>query len=87
MTQVLLNKYDARALAFKVTYQNESIRASEEYEAATDDLLDMTMSCNRREAIKWMVHEMEEAIKYGIESRDKGWQHKFLAAYDICERL
>lgn len=87
MIQILLNKYDARGLAFRIAYSDKDIRETEGYNDAEDELLEMTMSCNRREAIKWMVHEMEEAIKYGLTSQDRNWRYKYLAAYDICDRL
>lgn len=87
MNQILMNKYDADALAFRVTYQNEKLRESEAYENEVDRLIDVTMSCNRREAILWLVKFMEDAIKYGIETRDLGWKTRFLAAYDICSDL
>lgn len=87
MIQVLCKKYDARALAFRITYQNEDIRNTDAYEQELDRVYDETMSCNRHEAIKWTVKFMEDAINYGIESQDLGWKAKFLAAYDVCEGL
>jgi len=87
MIQILCNKYDARSLAFRITYQNDGIRESEAYIDAMDDLLDETQSCNRQEAIKWMVKHMEDAITYGIRTQNKDWKFRFLAAYDICRGL
>ena len=87
MNQVLCNKYDARGLAFRITYQNDGIRESEAYTDAMDDLLDETQSCNRQESIKWMVKHMEDAITYGIRTQNKDWKFRFLAAYDICRGL
>lgn len=87
MIQILCNKYDARALAFRITYQNDSIRDSQAYTEAMDDLMDETMSCNRHEVIKWMVRSMEDAINYWRSTQNKDWKYRFLAAYDICDRL
>jgi len=87
MIQILCNKYDARSLAFRITYQDDGIRESESYIDAMDDLLDETQSCNRQEAIKWMVKHMEDAINYGLHTQNNDWKYRFLAAYDICRGL
>lgn len=86
MIQILCKKYDARGLAFRITYQSD-IRTTDDYQEALDEACEQTMSCNRQEAIKWLVNMMEEAIRYGIATQDKGWKSKFLAAYDICESI
>jgi len=86
MTQILCNKYDARALAFRIAYQSD-IRSEEAYKEAKDELLDETMSCDVQEAIDWMIHEMESAIRYGKLTQNRDWRYKFLAAYDICDKL
>lgn len=87
MIQILCNKYDARALALRITYQNDGIRCSNQYLDATNECIDETMSCNRSEAIAWMVKRMEDAINYGISTQKKDWKYRFLAAYDICTEL
>lgn len=86
MIQILCNKYDARALAFKVAYQSD-IRATEAYENELENVYETTMSCNRSEAIRWLVNMMEDAISYGIKTQNRDWKEKFLAAYDVCREL
>lgn len=87
MTMLINGKYDAKALAFRVTYQNEAIRESEAYEDELDRVYEATMSCNRREAIMWTKKFMEDAVSYGVNTKDRSWKEKFLAAYDVCNAL
>ena len=87
MIQVLCGKYDARALAFRITYQNEAIRATDAYEEELDRVYEATMSCDRQEAIMWTIKFMENAIRYGIATRNLDWKVRFLAAYDVCRGL
>lgn len=58
-----------------------------DYQDAKDAMIDVTMSCDREEAIKWMKYFMANAIAYGIQTKSLDWRTKFLAAWDLFRGL
>ena len=81
--------YDADTVKFQIEYAHKTsdIRGEAEYSDAENVFTELTMSCNMNEAIRWMQYWMANAIAYGIQTKNRDWQHKFLAAYDIFNRL
>lgn len=81
--------YETSIVAFKIEYNHKDgdIRQESEYKDAHDTFIELTMSCDIDEAKNWMKHWMAEAIAYGIQTKERDWQHKFLAAYDIFNSL
>lgn len=64
-----------------------NLRVTEDYEDAKYWFVDTTMSCDLEEAIGWMKFYMENAIAYGIQTKNLDWRTKFLAAYDLFNEL
>lgn len=58
-----------------------------DYIDCKDWFIETTMSCNTEEAINWMKYYMANAIAYGIQTRNLDWRTKFLAAWDIFNKL
>lgn len=77
--------YDASVVAFQIEYGHgaNDPREEKEYHEAENIYLDLTMSCTREEAVSWMKYWMVNAIAYGIVTKSRDWQYKFLAAYDL----
>ena len=72
--------YDAGAVAFMIESGKPEIRESDHYKNRKDEMLDLTMSCSREEALKWMRKWMSDGITNGDNV-------EFLAAYDIYREL
>lgn len=81
--------YEASIVAFQIEYSNPGVdfRKDADYKDAQFWFLETTQSCNRAEAIKWMAYYMSNAIAYGIQTKNKDWRTKFLAAYDLYNGL
>ena len=77
--------YDAGTVAFKIKQSNPTIdfRKDPDYKDAEHWFIDTTMSCDPEEAVTWMKYYMANAIAYGIETKNRDWRTKFLAAYDL----
>ena len=58
-----------------------------EYKDAHNIFIDLTMSCDRGEAMNWMMEWVVDAVAYGFQTGNTDWQHKFLAARDILNSL
>ena len=88
-SRVKAQVYDARMVAFQITYNNKGydFRQDSDYEDAKDWFIETTMSCNEGEAIRWMEYYMANAIAYGIQTKARDWRTKFLAAYDLFNSL
>ena len=69
------------------TNQHKDLREQDEYKKAQDIYIELTMSCDRGEAVGWMRYWMAKAIAYGLETKDKRWGYFFLAAYDLRREL
>lgn len=79
------NDYLVRLLENKNSDKN--LREQPDYVQAQDAYIDVTMSCDRGEAIDCMKYFMEKAIVYGLKTGDKFWGYLFLAAYDLKKEL
>lgn len=81
--------YDANMLASLLVQRNPSkdLRTQREYREAEDIYYELTMSCDRGEALAWLRYWMANAIAYGLTTKDTKWGYFFLAAYDIQSRL
>lgn len=88
-SKVKARAYEASVVAFKIEYSHKDtdLRQEQEYTDAKDCFVELTMSCDKDEAIAWMKGWMEDAIAYGISTKNRDWQHKFLAAYDLFNSL
>lgn len=62
-------------------------RKFDDYKESKNLFIDVTMSGTIDEAICYMERLMVDAVAYGIETKNKDWQTKFLAAYDILVSL
>ena len=62
-------------------------RSSELYEAHESTQIELTMSCNKEEAIAWMTVFMTEALAAGLGVCDVNLRAKFLTAHDIRQSL
>ena len=80
--QDMLEKFKAQ-----IETNHSDIRQSAEYTESHDLFIELTMSCDKDEAIMWMKAWEYDAIAYGLSTKNLDWQHKFLAAYDICNSL
>lgn len=78
--------YDLNVIATQIGW-NGSIRTSEAYQMHKEILLEQTMSCNKREALNWMLSIMRNCINRGNHGRDDGLRAEFLAAYDLHSNL
>lgn len=87
--KVKAQAYDAGTVAFQIKYNNPTIdfRSEADYEDAKNWFVETTMSCNEGEAINWMKYYMANAIAYGIQTKNKDWRTKFLAAWDLFNSL
>ena len=81
--------YDAGTVAHLISYNNPGVdfRSEADYKDAKNWFIETTMSCTEKEAIGWMKYYMENAIAYGIQTKNKDWRTKFLAAYDLFNSL
>lgn len=88
-SKVKARAYEASVVAFQIEYRhpNEDLRTESEYTDAHDTFIELTMSCDEDEAVGWMKSWMAQAIAYGICTKNRDWQHKFLAAFDIFNSL
>ena len=77
--------YDIRTLAFLIDYHDKekALRQSGDYADCKETFIELTMSCTEEEAKRWMEYWMANAIAYGLETQNRDWRTKFLAAYDI----
>lgn len=65
----------------------DNFKEDPDYQDAKHWFVETTMSCDTDEAINWMKYYMENAIAYGIETKNLDWRTKFLAAYDLFNSL
>ena len=88
-SKVKAQAYEASIVAFQIEYNHKDtdLRQEQEYKDAQDCFIELTMSCDKDEATAWMKGWMEDAIAYGISTKNRDWQHKFLAAYDLFNDL
>ena len=88
-SKVKAKDYDPNAVALKLNLSNpdKNLRVQPKYIEAKNMFIDCTMSCDYNEAAGWMRYWMEDAIAYGICTKDRAWAYFFLAAYDIHNAL
>ena len=88
-SKVKAGSYEISVVAFQIEYSNPEVdfREDADYVDAKNWFLETTMSCNKREAINWMKYYMANAIAYGIQTKNKDWRTKFLAAFDLYNEL
>lgn len=79
--------YPFHAVYTKIMLKVPDIQSSASYADAKEWIIDVTMSCDKQEALAWMNTYMVNAIAYGIETKDLDWQNKFVAAFDIMTEL
>lgn len=81
--------YDTNMLASLLVKRNpnKDLRSQRCYKEAEDIYYELTMSCNKGEALAWLRYWMSNAIAYGLATNDTKWGYYFLAAYDIQNRL
>ena len=81
--------YDAATVAHMIAYNNPTadFRNDDDYIDAEHWFMETTMSCDKDEAINWMEYYMANAIAYGIQTKNRDWRTKFLAAYDLFNSL
>lgn len=77
-------KYDIEMVAHKI---KTTVADEPEYKDSLDTFIKLTMSCDLEEAKYWTKLWMRDAIAYGLQTKNRDWQHKFLAAYDIYNSL
>ena len=75
------------ALQIELAHKDCDAREQVHYTECKDVFIELTMSCNKQEAIKWMKYWMANALAYGIKTKNVDWQYKFLAAYDLFNSL
>lgn len=88
-SKIKARAYEASVVAFKIEYSHKDtdLRQEQEYKDAKDCFIELTMSGTEAEAIQAMKMWMADAIAYGISTKNRDWQHKFLAAYDLFNSL
>lgn len=81
--------YDAGTVAYLIEYTNPGVdlQDSADYKDAKYWFVETTMSCTKEEALNWMGYYMANAIAYGIQTKNLDWRTKFLAAYDLYNKL
>ena len=82
--------YDVDVVAMQIDRSNpgkECFRNTSEYKDANDTFIELTMSCEKSEAIWWMGRWMLNAMAYGRQMKDLNWMAFFMAAYDIRKSL
>ena len=62
-------------------------KLSAEYTMVEDMYYELTMSCNKDEAMAWMKTWMLWARAYWYDTLNEDWKSKFLAAFDIYMQL
>lgn len=77
--------YDANVLAWQVKSSLGDWEKDADYIEATDAFIDVTMSCNAEERINWLEYFMSNAIAYGIQTKNRDWRGKYLAAYNLLK--
>ncbi len=80
-------KYNISDVSSKITSNNPDIRTEQPYEDAKSTFIELTMSCETHEAVSWMKSWILQSIGYGIQTKNRDWMHKFLAAEDILHSL
>lgn len=65
----------------------DKIRKLEDYADAKDTFIEVTMSCTKDEAIRWMIFFMHNSLGYGVMTSGDKWKSMYLAAYDIYSSL
>lgn len=73
----------ARRIEHGFELLGEDGRKSEDYEDAKYWFIETTMSCSKKEAVRWMEYYMVNAMAYGLKTMNLDWRTKFLAAYDL----
>lgn len=81
--------YNITDMAKKIyaTSGGRDFRKDSHYKECEDMYVELTMSCDKKEAIGWMQYWMVNAIAYGIQTKNLDWKCKFLAAYDLYNSL
>ena len=79
-------EYDLNVLVRKIEERGDC-RTNEDYEDCQNIYYELTGSCDLEECKSWMKYWMNNAIAYGIQTKNADWQYKFLAAYDIWKNL
>lgn len=85
-----VRSYDINVVSEKININDPKhnyFRYTKEYKEASNIFIDLTMSCNKGEAIHWMEKWMIDALAYGVETKDLDWRSFFMAAYDIHASL
>ena len=87
--RIVQEKYDSpKQVASKIERDMKvDLRSKPKYEEAKDMFIELTMSCNLKEAKGWMTRWMLSAIAYGLSTKDLDWRYFYLAAYDIFIEL
>lgn len=65
----------------------DGVRGSEAYEDAMEWFRTTIEGLEKRLAAEWARYFMVNAIAYGIQTGEKDWIPKFLAAYDLYKGL
>ena len=79
-------EYDLNVLVRKIEEQGDC-RTNADYEDCQNIYYELTQSCDLEECRSWMRFWMNNAIAYGIQTKNSDWRYKFLAAYDIWNGL
>lgn len=82
-----VSREGGQRIANRILQQMPNIRDSAHYERVSETMIDLTMSCNRQEAIGHMDTWMAAALEQGKKSVNEDLRCKFLAAYDLREEL
>lgn len=77
--------YIAQSIASKL--RRAGVQSLPEYDKAKNRLYDITMSCDRQEAIDQMVGFMQIALSVATGKKDNALRGRFLAAFDIWSSL
>lgn len=87
--KVKAQSYQANVVALQIELAHKTVdpRQKAEYSEAKNIFIECTMSCNQKEAAGWMEYWAVNAIAYGLQTKAKDWQYKFLAAYDLWSEL
>lgn len=81
--------YDLGTIEFLIQYNNpkRDFRSEAEYKEAYDMFIELTMSCNEKEAISWAKYWVMNSIAYGNQTKDRKWMVFFMAANDLYTYL
>ena len=80
-------KYNMKEVSDKILTNDPDIRTGPAYVDAKSTFIELTMSCDKEEARSWMKNWMFQAIGYGIQTKNRDWMSKFIAAEDILASI